>query len=129
MVGAAGLGSAGGEAGESGECGGEVGCPGPCGVDAEPDPAAAPGPPPRGRREPGPQFLRLPPAGGAVEGEQLGPGEQVGGQGDELAPQLVLGEAAEREVAQAGVLGAADPSPGGQPVCEGKSLAFAQLRG
>ena len=40
----------------------------------------------------------FPPAGGfgVVEGEGLGPGEQVGGQGDDLDPEPVLGEAGER---------------------------------
>ena len=54
-------------------------------------------------------FLGLPSAGGAVEGEHLHPGEQVAGQGDDLAPDLVLGVTVQRQVAQAGVLGAADP--------------------
>jgi hypothetical protein len=43
-----------------------------------------------------------------VQGEHLHPGEQFTGQGDDLAPDLVLGESVQREVAQAGVLGAAD---------------------
>jgi hypothetical protein len=43
------------------------------------------------------------------DGDHLGPGQQLAGQGDDLAPDLVLGEAPEREVAQPGVLRAADP--------------------
>jgi hypothetical protein len=43
------------------------------------------------------------------QGDQLGPGQQLAGQGHDLAPKLVLGEALERQVPQAGVLRAADP--------------------
>ena len=43
-----------------------------------------------------------------VQGEHLRPGEQLAGEGDDLGPDLVLGEAVQGEVAQAGVLGAAD---------------------
>jgi hypothetical protein len=39
--------------------------------------------------------LRFPAAGLAREGDQLGPGEQFAGQGGDLAPDLVLGEAPE----------------------------------
>src|SRR5690606_10856353 len=45
---------------------------------------------------------------GAVEGERLHPGEEFAGQGDEFAPDLVLGEMVQGQVGQAGVLGAAD---------------------
>jgi hypothetical protein len=61
---------------------------------------------------PQPQALGFPSAGGAGEGEELGPGDEVAGQGDELAPDLVLREAVQGQAAQAGVLGAADASPG-----------------
>ena len=47
--------------------------------------------------------------GGPGQGEELRPGQQLAGQGDDLAPELVLGEAFQREVPQAGVLGAANP--------------------
>jgi hypothetical protein len=46
----------------------------------------------------------FPGAGRPVKGEQLHPGGQ-------LAPDLVLGETVQGEVAQPGVLGGADPSP------------------
>ena len=46
-------------------------------------------------------------------GEVAGPwpagGEQFAGQGDDLAPDLVLGVAVQGQVAQAGVFGGADP--------------------
>ena len=63
----------------------------------------------------------LPLAGGvAGQGEQLGPGEQVVGQGRDLAPDAVGGQALQGEGAQAGVLGAADAvlAPGPQPVAD-----------
>ena len=44
----------------------------------------------------------------SVEGQGLGPGEQVGGEGDDLEPDPVLGVAVEGQVAQPGVLQAAD---------------------
>jgi hypothetical protein len=43
-----------------------------------------------------------------VPGQGLGPGEQVGGEGDDLDPEPVLGVAGGREVPQAGVLEGAD---------------------
>jgi hypothetical protein len=42
------------------------------------------------------------------EGEGVGPGEQVGGEGDDLEPDLVLGVAVEGQVAHPGVLECAD---------------------
>jgi hypothetical protein len=44
----------------------------------------------------------------AFEQERFGPGEQVVGERDELEPHLVVGEAAERQVGEAGVFVAAD---------------------
>jgi hypothetical protein len=46
--------------------------------------------------------------GGAVEGEHLHPGGEFAGHGDQLAPDLVLRVAVQRQVAQAGVFGGAD---------------------
>ena len=47
--------------------------------------------------------------------EGLHPGEQVGGKGDEGAPDLILGEVVQRQVGQAGVLRAADAVLGAGP--------------
>ena len=44
----------------------------------------------------------------AGERETLGPGDQVGGEGGDLQPDLILGEVVEWQVAQAGVFGGAD---------------------
>lgn len=65
--------------------------------------------------------LRFPAAGGFafVEGQGLGPGEQVGGQRDDLQPDPVLGVVVERQVPHPGVLeGSADAvlGPGALPV-------------
>lgn len=48
-----------------------------------------------------PQALRFPAAGTAVQGEHLRPGQQRAGQRDALAPDLVLGESLQGEVARA----------------------------
>lgn len=45
----------------------------------------------------------------AGEREHAHPGEKVAGEGDDGAPDLVLGEGLERQVAQSGVLRDADP--------------------
>jgi hypothetical protein len=85
--------------------------PGPSGRDAQPDAAAA-ADQASGHGEqpqPQPQPFGLVAAGGAVQGEQLHPGDQFAGQGDDLQPDLVLGEVVQWQVAQAGVLGGPDP--------------------
>jgi hypothetical protein len=66
------------------------------------------------------QAFGFPPAGLPGQGEHLGPGQQLAGQGHDLAPDLVLGVAFEREVPQPGVLRIADPvlAPGSPPVPE-----------
>ena len=79
------------------------------GGQAQPQAAAAADEAPGDGEEPQPQPFGFPAAGGAGEGEHLHPGQQLAGQRDDLAPDLVLGVAVQREVAQAGVLGAADP--------------------
>jgi hypothetical protein len=56
------------------------------------------------------ESLGFPSAGGLmpVEGEGLGPGEEVGGECDDLDPDPVLGVAVEGQVPQAGVFQGAD---------------------
>ena len=75
---------------------------------------------PGGGEEPEAEFARLPSAGGPVEGQELGPGKELAGQSGDLAPDLVLIEAVQREAAQAGVPGAADPvlAPGPAAVAQ-----------
>src|SRR6202044_2835490 len=79
------------------------------------------------------EAFRFPTAGVAGQGEHLGPGQQLAGQRPDLAPQLVLGEALEREVPQAGVLGAADPvlaaGPAAVAELEVGELAFLRVGG
>jgi hypothetical protein len=77
--------------------------------------------------------FRFPAAGGPGQGEQLSPGQQLAGQSGDVAPQLVLGEALEGQVPQAGVLRAADPvlAPGPPPVpqFQVRELAFSRVGG
>ena len=100
--------SAGRESLQASDGSGDVGCPGPSFGEAEPQAPAAAGQASGDGEQAEPEPLRLPAAGLPGEGDELGPGQQFAGQGDDLAPGLVLGEAPEREVAQPGVLGAAD---------------------
>ena len=59
--------------------------------------------------EPVAEPFGFPPSGRVTrEGEELHPGFQLAGQGDEGAPDLVLGEAVEREVGESGGLGVPD---------------------
>lgn len=64
-----------------------------------------------------------------VEGEGLAPGEQVGGEGDDFEPELVVRVAVEGQVAQAGVFQGADAilAAGPQPVpylkCRGIAMS------
>ncbi len=74
------------------------------------DPAAAADQPGGGAEQSQPESFGFPPAGLVVgEGEQLHPGDELTGERDHGAPELVLGEAVQRQVGQAGVLGGADP--------------------
>jgi hypothetical protein len=58
----------------------------------------------RDRKQPQAQPLGLPPAGVVPgQGEGLHPSEQVGGERDEGAPDLVLCGVVQRQVGQAGV--------------------------
>src|SRR5690242_20032211 len=95
--------STGGEGLEPAEGGGGLGGPGPPGGEAEPQASAAADDAPGSGEQSQAETFGFPPAGGAGEGDHLHPGEQVAGQSDDLAPDLVLGIAPEREVAQAGV--------------------------
>lgn len=60
-------------------------------------------------QDPEAELLGFPSAGLVVtEAESLGPGQQVGGQSDDLKPDLVLGEAVEGQVLHPGVLQSTD---------------------
>jgi hypothetical protein len=69
------------------------------GGDLEPEAAAAANDTTGGGEQAQPQPFGFPSAGRAVQGEHRGPGEQVAGQGNDLAPDLVLGEAFQRQEA------------------------------
>jgi hypothetical protein len=86
-----------------------MGGPGPVCGHAQPQAAAAADQAPGDGEDPQPQPSRFPAAGRAVKGEHLHPGQQLAGQRDDLAPDLVLGEAVQGQVAKPGVLGAPDP--------------------
>lgn len=75
----------------------------------------------RRRRRAVSSAVSVPAAGFAGQGEHRGPGEEVAGQGDDLAPDLVLGVAVQGQVPQAGVLGAAS-------ACSGRSSAGPRRR-
>jgi hypothetical protein len=94
---------------EAGDRGGDLLGPGPGAGEPETDAAAAADDPPGAGEDPQAQPSGFPAAGFAGEGEHLGSGEQLAGQGDDLAPDLVLVISVQGKVAQAGVLGAADP--------------------
>ena len=60
--------------------------------------------------QPQPQAFGFPAAGlGVGQGEELAPGGQVQGELDQGAPQLVLGEAVQGQIREAGVFGDPDP--------------------
>ena len=62
-----------------------------------------------GGEQPQSQPFGFPAASGVFgEAEHLGPGQEFAGQLHDLAPDAVLVEAVQRQVAQAGVLGGAD---------------------
>jgi hypothetical protein len=60
--------------------------------------------------------LGFPGAGGAVEGEQQHPGGQLAGHRGRFAPDLVLVEAVQGQVAQPGVFGGADAVLAARPL-------------
>jgi hypothetical protein len=101
--------SAGREGLQAGDRVGDPRGPGPVPGKAEPQAASAAGQAADDGEQAQPQPLRFPPAGGAGQGEHLGPGQQLAGQRDDLAPQLVLREPLQRQVPQPGILRAADP--------------------
>ena len=84
--------------------------PGPVAWESESSSAAGVDDPAGDGEEPEPEAFGFPSAGGLGRrpGQGLGPGQEVGGERDDLQPDLVLGEAVEGQVAQAGVLEAAD---------------------
>ena len=70
-------------------------------------------------KQPGPEFLWFPAPGlRAGERDHLGPGHDLGGEHDQMAPEFVAGEGLQGQVRQSGVFGIADPvfTPGSEPV-------------
>jgi hypothetical protein len=112
---------------------GDLAGPGPAPGEAEPQSSAAADEASRDGEGPQPEPFRLPPSCLPREGEHLHPGQELAGQGDDLAPDLVLGEALEREVAQAGVLGIPDAVLAAGPVTvpqfQVRELAFPRVGG
>ena len=110
---------------QAGDRGGDLVSPGPSFGEPQPQAASAAHEPPSSDAEkPQAQAFRFPAAGLAAERDHLGPGEQLAGQGDDLAPELILGVALEREVPQPGDVrdpGAVADLPaavvGGSPPC------------
>jgi hypothetical protein len=93
---------------DSGERGGDFCCPGPGFGGAESGLSGGAGDSGGDVQEPVAQRLGFSGGQGAVEEEQLGPGEQVDGGEGELQPGGVDGEDTGREPAEAGVLAGAD---------------------
>ena len=125
--------SAGRDGLKAGDGGGDVGGPGPVFGEAQAEPATAPGEPSGDGEQAQAEPFRFPAAGGPGQGEQLRPGQQFAGQGHDLAPDLVLGEALEGEVAQPGVLGVADAvlaaGAAAVPQFQVRELAFSRVGG
>ena len=125
--------SAGWQSLQAGDGGGDLAGPGPSLSEAEPQAAAAADQAPGGGEQAQPEPFGFPAAGGPGQGEHLGPGQQFAGQGHDLAPDLVLGEALEREVPQPGVLGIADAvlaaGPAAVPQLQVRELAFPGVGG
>jgi hypothetical protein len=88
--------SAGWEGLQAGDGGCDLAGPRPSLSEAEPQAAAAAGKAPGGGEQAEPEPFRLPAAGGPGQGEHLGPGQELAGQGDDLAPELVLGVSLQR---------------------------------
>ncbi len=60
-------------------------------------------------KEPDPELLRFPTPGLLVgESNHLGPGHDLSGEHDHMAPELVASEGFQRKVRQSGVLGITD---------------------
>ena len=88
------------------------------GSQAQPQAAAAADDAAGHGENPQPRPSGFPAAAGTGQGKHLHPGQQFARQRGELAPDLVLLIAVQRQVAQAGVLRVADPvlAPGPAPV-------------
>jgi hypothetical protein len=86
---------------QAGDCDGYLARPGPSLGEAESQAAAAAGQASGDGEDAQAQAFRFPVAGDAGEGEELGPGQELAGEGGDLAPQLVLVEAVQREVPSA----------------------------
>jgi hypothetical protein len=83
--------------------------PGGVGGQVQGGGAGGDGDPPGDGEQPQPEPFRLPAAGVvAGQGEGLHPGGELAGEGDQGAPDLVLGEVVQGQVGQAGVLRGAD---------------------
>ena len=125
--------SAGREGLQAGDRGGDLAGPGPAFGEAQPQAAAAADEASGDGEQAQPEPFRFPAAGGPGQGEHLGPGQQLAGQGDDLAPELVLREAFQRQVPQPGVLGAADPvlapGPAAVPQLQVRELAVLGVGG
>jgi hypothetical protein len=79
-------------------------------------PSAGDGVAGRDRQQSQPEPFVFPPAGGLPgRGQDLHPGGQVPGEGDEGAPDLVLGEVVQRQVGRPGVFGGSDAVLGPGP--------------
>ena len=104
--------------------------PGPALGESEPQAAGAAGEASGDGEQAEPEPSGFPAAGGPGEGEHLGPGQELAGQGDDLAPQLGPERALQGQVAQPGVLGAADPvlAAGPAPVPQFQARELALLR-
>ena len=102
----------GGECLEAPEPGKQKAGPGVVGLVAQDGAAGMAGDDGGGGHQPQPDRLGLPGAGGGVgQGEQLGEGQQVTGQGHDQAPDTVLGEPLQGKAVKPGVLGTADTVP------------------
>ena len=93
-----------GERFERGECGGEVGGPGPGALQAQAGAAGVERETTGDVQEPVAQAFGFGPVELAGEQQALGPGDQVVREADELEPDAVVFEVAERQVPEAGVL-------------------------
>ncbi len=118
---------------QAGDRFGDLAGPGPAFGEAELQAAAAAVEAPGGGEQAQPEPFGFPAAGLSCQGEQLGPGQQLAGQGHDLAPQLVVGEPLQRRVPQPGILGAADPvlaaDPAAVPQFQVRELAFPGVGG
>ena len=113
--------------------GGDVVCPGPSFGEPQPQAAAAAHEPSGHGEQAQPEPFGFPAAGGPGQGDHLGPGQQLAGKLDDLAPDLVLRGSFERQVPQPGVLSAADPvlapCPAAVPQFQVRELALLRAGG